>query len=422
MSPLGLLVEIGLWAGLVVFLFGLGKLLYVPLAIAFEIRGAYGKGKRPSLADESPFVSIIIPAYNEAVVLESCIRSVLSSDYPSFEIVVVDDGSTDDTRRIMRRMQRRDKRVRTRSQANGGKGAALNAGIKRARGDVLLFVDADGLFLPNTITELLRGFDDERIGGVCGDDRPRNLDGIQTRLLSLMSHVGTGMVRRALDLLHCLPIVSGNIGAFRRSVIEQVGGFREDTVGEDLELTWRVRKAGHLVTFRPNAIVFAESPSTLVALWRQRVRWARGLLQTMRSHWGMIGNPRYGIFGMFLALNSITMVVIPIVQLALLIALPFAVGFGGQHLDYSILEVIGWLGLGVSLGIVVVAALLNRAWYDLRFLWCIVLWPVYSIVLAAVVARALWQERNGERAPWNKLVRTGTVSAHVSRRLATVRE
>jgi cellulose synthase/poly-beta-1,6-N-acetylglucosamine synthase-like glycosyltransferase len=91
-------------------------------------------------------------------------------------------------------------------------------------------------------------------------------------------------VRRALALINCLPIVSGNIGAFRRSVIDKTGPFLEGFIGEDLELTWRVHKAGFQVNFAPLAVVLAEVPSTVKDLWKQRVRWARGLLQTIRIH------------------------------------------------------------------------------------------------------------------------------------------
>jgi cellulose synthase/poly-beta-1,6-N-acetylglucosamine synthase-like glycosyltransferase len=249
-----------------------------------------------------------------------------------------------------------------------------------------------------------------------------NLNRAQTQLLTLLSHVGTGMVRRALALVHCLPIVSGNIGAFPRAVVEQVGGFNEHTVGEDLELTWRVWKAGYRVSFRPSALVYTESPSTARALWRQRVRWARGLIQTTRRHRRMIGNVRYGLFGLYLVINTVTMLILPIVQLLVLALVPFAIAIGRPHFDSRLLSVIGWLGLGVSLGLVLFAVLLNGAWRDLRFLWSLVLWPAYSTMMALTVVAALWQESRGGPAPWNKLARTGVVSHDASPQLSGVAE
>jgi len=415
---------LAVWGGSVILLFGLAKLMFVPLAIAFETRSrirrrrSHGRHRRSSGEDGQPLVSIIVPAFNEGVVLENCIHSLLGSSYANLEVVIIDDGSTDDTAQVMRAMKMLDRRIQTFSQPNRGKGAALNAGIAHSSGDFLIFVDADGIFLPETVTELLRGFDDPRIGAVCGDDHPLNLNRAQTKLLTLLSHVGTGMVRRALALVHCLPIVSGNIGAFPRAVVEQVGGFNEKTVGEDLELTWRVHKAGYRVSFRPSALVYAESPSTVHALWRQRVRWARGLIQTTRLHRRMVGNLRYGIFGSYLVVNTVTMLVVPPLQLLILALIPLAVATGRPLFDYTVLAVVGWLGLGVSLGLVLFAVALNGAWRDLRFLWTLILWPVYSTLMAGVVVVALWQEWSGAPAPWNKLARSGVVSRRTLRRLA----
>lgn len=115
-------------------------------------------------------------------------------------------------------------------------------------------------------------------------------------------------------MLSALPVVSGNTGAFRRDVLNTTGLLRTDTVGEDLELTWRVYRAGYRVAYLPTALVYAESPSTVRGLWRQRVRWARGLLQSVRLHGDMVGNPRYRFFGIYLALNYISQVVVPLIQ------------------------------------------------------------------------------------------------------------
>ena len=185
-----------------------------------------------------------------------------------------------------------------------------------------MFVDADGIFSQNTVKRMLQGFTDQRTGAVCGDDRPVNLNRVQTRMLAFISHVGTGMVRRALTMIRCLPIVSGNIGAFPRRILEEIGPFREDTVGEDLELTWRVHKAGYRVVFAPRALVYAESPSTVRRSAPARPL-ARGLLQTMGVHKRMIGNLRHGQFGAYLLFNTITMVVLPVLQILVLVDLVF---------------------------------------------------------------------------------------------------
>ena len=180
--------------------------------------------------------------------------------------------------------------------------------------------------------------------------------------------------------------VSGNIGAFRTDLVRQVGGFCEDTLGEDLELTWRVYGAGYRVNFQPKALVYAESPSTMGGLWRQRVRWSRGLLQTLRMHAGMLGTWDHGPFGLFLIFNAVTMVLIPVLQLLILGILPFLYLAGKGPIPGEVLAILGWLGLFVSLLLIVFSIGLNKSWRDLRFVWTVFLWPFYSVFVGLALA------------------------------------
>jgi poly-beta-1,6-N-acetyl-D-glucosamine synthase len=397
--------------GLPILAFGLVKLLVLPLSLWFELRAARRRRVgAPTLLDEWPTVSIIVPAFNEATVIENCVRSIQLTKYDRYEVLLVDDGSTDNTVELMEGLAAADQRITVLRQANAGKGAALNLGMRHAAGEILMFVDADGIFSRNTVKRMLQGFADKRTGAVCGDDRPVNLNRIQTRMLAFISHVGTGMVRRALTMIGCLPIVSGNIGAFPRSVLEQIGPFREDTVGEDLELTWRVHRAGYRVVFAPRALVYAESPSTIGALWRQRVRWARGLLQTIGVHKGMIGNLRRGPFGAYLLFNTVTMVVLPLLQIILLLDLVLLLVAGRSPLGGDVWGMLGWLGLLVTIVLTVFGLGINRAWRDLRHVWTLPLIPFYSVFTSLTMAAALIQEVRGKEARWNKLNRTGVIS------------
>ncbi|MEV8039851.1 MULTISPECIES: glycosyltransferase family 2 protein [unclassified Arthrobacter] len=408
--------------GIPVLVFGLLKLLVLPLALWFQVqvtrRRRTGQG---TLLNEWPTVSIIVPAYNEATVIENCVRSIQLTTYDRYEVVLVDDGSTDNTLELMHELAAGDPRITVLTQENAGKGAALNRGLNYSTGEVLMFVDADGIFSRSTVKRMLQGFTDRRVGAVCGDDRPVNLNRVQTRMLAFISHVGTGLVRRALTVIGCLPIVSGNIGAFPRSVLADVGPFREDTVGEDLELTWRVHRAGYNVVFAPKALVYAESPSTVHALWRQRVRWARGLLQTMRVHKDMIGNLRRGRFGAYLLFNTVTMVALPVLQLFLLLDLLLLVAGGRSPLGADAWAVLGWLGLVVTAVLTLFGLSLNRAWPDLRHAWTLPLVPFYSVFTGLTMAAALLQETRGKQAHWNKLKRTGVVSVPTAAAVTEVR-
>ncbi|MDO4761367.1 MAG: glycosyltransferase family 2 protein [Corynebacterium sp.] len=396
---------------LAVFIFwvGLVKIAFFPLSVLFELRSCIRRRDR-SAWDLSPLVSIIVPCFNEARVLPACVRSVLRSEYEFFELIIVDDGSTDNTKEVMLELGKLDSRIITIHQRNAGKGAALNTGTEYASGEFLMYVDADGVFRPDTIAEMLRAFRHAKVGAVCGDDRPVNVDRTLTTLLALISHVGTGYVRRALAVVNCLPVVSGNIGMFRRSVLQETGLLLTDSLGEDLELTWRVHRAGFQVAFAPRAIVYAESPSTLRGLWRQRVRWARGLIQAVVIHRGMIGNPRYGVFGVFLLFNTLSMLVVPLAQIVVLAGLPFVVFASPDFLPTSVVGWLSFLSVTVAGVLVVYALVLSRAWGDFRHAWTFPLWPIYAMFMGFTLAHALYLELTGARRQWNKLERTGAIS------------
>ena len=402
---------VGFVLGLIAFVFGLIKLSYLPLAVVYEVVERRNRRRRfLTKFHENPLVSVIVPAYNEGVVLRNSVTSVLSSSYHRLEVVIVDDGSTDDTWEVMTELAGRDSRVRILRQANAGKGAALNNGIRVSHGEVLMFVDADGVFLADTIKEMLLAMDHEQVGAVCGDDRPVNLDRPLTQMLALFSHAGCSVVRRALSFLRVLPIVSGNIGAFPKHVIEEVGGVQRTHPGRgpgtDLEdPPGRLRRAVPAAGGGARRVAVHHA-----ALWRQRVRWARGLLQTMRLQKDMIGNPRYGAFGWFLVFNAINMVAMPVILVVTLLCIPFGIAVGDMPFSLDVLSVIAWLGLGLSVATMVFAVAINHAWADLRFLWTIPLWPVFTTLIAGVMFEALWKEATGSASKWNKLARTGVVS------------
>lgn len=397
--------------GFTCFSVGLLTLAYYPLSLVYALRRREG---RSGFTSNTPLVSIVVPAYNEGKVVGNCVESILACEYPRKEIILVDDGSSDDTLTEMRRFEN-EPGVTVIAKPNGGKASALNAGLARAQGEALFFVDADGIFARDTITEMLRGFDSERVGAVCGNDSPVNLDRLQTKLANLQTHVGTGFVRRALAVLNCLPIVSGNVGAFRRTALDQTGPFLEGFIGEDLELTWRVHKAGYRVAFQPHATVYAEVPSTIRGLWKQRVRWARGLLQTARIHRDMFFNRKYGLFGFYLPINFFGMVVIPILQLASAVLLPILILLGRSPIQLDVLGLIGWLGLGFALFATLFSIALNHAWRDLKYLYVVPLWIPYSLLMDAVALWGLVLELRGTEAKWNKLERTGVISRKENR-------
>ena len=145
--------------------------------------------------------------------------------------------------------------------------------------------------------------------------------------------------------------------------------------------------------------------------WKQRVRWARGLLQTLKIHAAMVGNVRYGVFGAYLLLNAVTMVIVPIAQMAVMVLLPFGIWLGRDVLPSSLLAIVAFLGLLISVGLVLLAVSINKAWRDLRHVWTLFCWPFYSVFVGLTMAAALYLEAAGRPARWNKLQRTGVIDA-----------
>ncbi len=384
--------------GLSCFAFGAITLAYFPLAIAFELK------RRTASWKEYPFVSIVVPAFNEAKTIGGCIKSLLASNYDRFEIILVDDGSKDGTLEEMRKFEGHHN-VKIISQTNGGKASALNHGYDLTKGDIIIFADADGIFEVDTIRRLVEAFIDDKVACCCGNDAPIGLHFAMTKLQNLQAHVGTGYVRRALSCLNCLPIVSGNIGAFRRSVLDEIGLFKVGFIGEDLELTWRIHKAGYKVAFEPKALVRAEAPHTWKGLWKQRVRWARGFIQTLQIHSDLMF--RKSAFGLYLPVNSIAMLIIPLLQLAAILMLPILLIFLPNSVSMNMLGLIGWLGIGFTVFVTVFAIALDRAWGDLRYLWVLPLWMPYSLFIDAVMLWAIVLEIMGTEAKWNKVERHG---------------
>lgn len=282
--PLLLLIIPGLPLGL----FGLVQLLALPMAVGFELRAVMRRRRGiPTLWDEWPSVSIILPARNAASGLEDCVRSIARTRYARYEVILVDHGSTDNTAELMARLATADPRIKVLRQRGEGRAAARNLGVRHAAGDILMFVDADAIFSRDTVDRMLQAFEDRRTGAVYGGGSPSHWTRGRGGLLAAISQLGSTTTRRTLAVAGGLPFVPGGIEAFPDTVLAEVGPFREDPAGTELELAWRVREAGYTVAFAPRVRIQAATPSTLRDLWQLRTRRAHGLLHTLTARPGV---------------------------------------------------------------------------------------------------------------------------------------
>jgi cellulose synthase/poly-beta-1,6-N-acetylglucosamine synthase-like glycosyltransferase/peptidoglycan/xylan/chitin deacetylase (PgdA/CDA1 family) len=273
--------------------------LLVGFAMAHRRRGR----RRPLAARHQPGyhpdVSVVIPAYNEAAGIAATVRSMVTSRYRGrIEVIVVDDGSSDDTAAIARGL--RIPGLRVISQANSGKPGALNRGIAEARSDILILVDGDTIFQADTISRLIAPLAAADVGAVSGNTKVGNRRGFLGGWQHLEYVMGFNLDRRLFDMLGTIPTVPGAIGAFRRAALASAGGVSADTLAEDTDLTMALCRSPWRVVYAPDAIAWTEAPSSLRQLWRQRYRWSYGTMQAMwKNRRAVIEHGPSGRFGRY---------------------------------------------------------------------------------------------------------------------------
>jgi poly-beta-1,6 N-acetyl-D-glucosamine synthase len=265
--------------------------------------------------DYKPRVTVLVPAYNEETVILDTVKSALASNYPNLEILVINDGSTDRTAELVQQTYGRDPRVRLLLQSNHGKPSALNHGLTEATGEIVVSIDADTVVDPEAIPRLVRHFENPKVGAVAGNVKVMNRNRWLTRWQALEYITSQNLEKRAFDLLNCIPVVPGAVGAWRTELLRSMGGFSGDTVAEDTDLTLTIRRNGWKILYDEEAIGRTEVPETMEALIRQRFRWTFGTLQAVWKHRDVTGKPRYGTLG-WIAIPNIFLfqIILPLVS------------------------------------------------------------------------------------------------------------
>ncbi|HEX3581930.1 MAG TPA: glycosyltransferase, partial [Thermoanaerobaculia bacterium] len=373
-------------------------------------------------AGYQPSVSVVIAAYNEQKVIVRTIEAVLANHYPDLEIIVVDDGSKDDTSGEV--MRRYPDRVRLLIQENAGKAAALNAGIEHARGEIIIALDADTIFARDTIRNLVRRFADPIVGAVAGNVKVGNRINPLTYWQAIEYITSQNLDRRAYSVINSVTVVPGAVGAWRREAVMQAGGYTTDTMAEDMDLTWRIRRIGWQVETDTQAIGYTEAPDSFKALFKQRFRWAFGTLQSLWKHRRAVG--RYGWFGRVMLpslwlFQIVYQAISPLVDLQIIISIYevisswamthylkewrtfpqaleelYLVAF--MYAFFFVIELIGSL----------VAFRLDRE-NNKMLVWLFWQRFLYRQLMYAVLIKSVTTALSGMRTGWGKLERKGTV-------------
>ncbi len=263
---------------------GILALQYIVFALIFR----WVIERRPVYSSQfTPSVAVFVPAHNEADHIKDTLLALAASDYPQMEIIVIDDGSTDDTATIAASVPG----VKViRLLHNEGKAHALNTGLKHTRADIVVCVDADTRVNPSTIRYLVQPFLNPEVAGVTGNPQIRNRTGFLRKLQTMEYATIISLIKRAEALLGGLYTVSGAICAFRRKVLVEAGGWNEATQTEDIEISWRVQKLGYRLAYEPRAVCWISIPGKYRALFRQRIRWSRGSGEVYRKHLKIVGS------------------------------------------------------------------------------------------------------------------------------------
>ncbi|MEU8930495.1 glycosyltransferase [Streptomyces sp. NPDC048409] len=352
-------------------------------------------------------VSVIVPAYNEKECIANTLESLARSTHP-IEIVVVDDGSTDGTSEIARaaadRLGMAD--VRILRQENAGKPAALNNGVRGASHDIVVMMDGDTVFEPETVRHLVQPFADPEVGAVAGNAKVGNRDTVIGAWQHIEYVMGFNLDRRMYDLLRCMPTIPGAVGAFRRDAVLEVGGMSEDTLAEDTDITIALHRAGRRVVYQEHARAWTEAPGSLRQLWSQRYRWSYGTMQALWKHRKSLTDK--GPSGRF---GRVGMPLVVLFQIVTPLFAPLIDVFTAYSMIFVDLRaaLLAWLAvLGVQLTCAAYAFRLDREKY--RYLLMMPLQQLaYRQMMYLVLIHSCVTALTGGRLRWQKLKRTGEV-------------
>ncbi|HEX5379346.1 MAG TPA: glycosyltransferase [Phenylobacterium sp.] len=415
-------LEAGLrWLFIAAIALGVARLLV--LGVLALLHRARIEGRTPPLdfPADGPIVSVLIPCFNEEKVIAASVARILASRWPRLEVIVLDDGSRDGTARVVREAFADEPRVKLLSFENGGKARALNRGLEQARGEIVVALDADTLFPPDTIAKLARWFADPAVGAVAGNAIVGNRVNLVTRWQALEYVTAQNLERRALAALGAVTVVPGAVGAWRKSALAALGGYPPDTLAEDQDLTLAVQRAGWRVEFDPEARAYTEAPDTVGGLLKQRYRWSFGTLQCLWKHRRGLFNPERPVLG-FVALPQIWLfqflltVVAPLVDLAVVWSLVSgAYAMISHPLEWSpddtLRSLFYWAAfifLDLSAGALGMALERRAPWRDL--LWLPAQRFGYRQLMYYVVMKAIASAVRGARVGWGRLERRGSVA------------
>lgn len=403
------LIEYSVIVALVIFLFILLVRYFTILTFAYLYLNEYTFKKNGSFA---PFVSVIIPVFNEEKVIKQTVNSLLQLNYENYEIIIVNDGSTDNTKSVAESLVGVHQGVLNQikisliNQPNGGKARALNTGIQYSKADFVLCMDGDSQLSPDALKSAARHFADTKIGAVAGNVKVLNRRKFLTDLQALEYIEGLNMARSAQSFIRLVNIIPGPIGLFRKKAIEEAGFYSSDTFAEDADLTVKIIASGWKIYYEPNSVSFTEAPATLQQLLKQRYRWTRGILQSLRKHKRLLINPTINFGHTFILWSMFYEALVwPAMNIAAnLFFISAALAFGFTQLIFF-----WWAGLAL-LDMITALYCVAVEKEEFRLIWYAIIYRMFFILIIDICkAMSTIEEFLGIRMTWGKLERVGSV-------------
>ncbi len=321
--------------------------------------------------ENPPKVTVLMPAFNEEKVVEEALESVKTLDYPDYEVIFIDDASTDSTLEKARDNSFEDMTI-LRHEQNKGKAAALNTGIEESEGEYVVVQDADSKIEANLIYKALSRMErDDSLGAVIASIKPLDTDTFLRKIQAVEYQV-MNFYRMLMTEINTLNVTPGAFSIYNASNLREVGGFDEGNITEDLEMAFRLRKNGKMFEMVYFDSSHTEFPATLKQLYNQRVRWARGFIYNGLKYREMFLNPDYGYFGTLqlpmlvlmpaLIVTSFVLVITGILQMSYQFALQVsAVGLWMPELSLESIH-IAFLGANMKIYIPLLLSLVLIAY------------------------------------------------------------
>lgn len=360
--------------------------------------------------EDTPSVSLIVPAYNEEVNAVASLKNLLRQDYPNFNIIFVDDGSKDETYKRVTEALSGNSKIQIYTKPNGGKASALNYGITHTDAEFVVCIDADTKLYPNAISLMMRHFNQgensEKVAAVAGNVKVGNQINMLTKWQAIEYITSQNFDRMAYANINAITVVPGAIGTFRRTALEEAGGLTTDTLAEDCDLTIRILRAGYTVVNENKAIAMTEAPESIKQFVKQRSRWSFGVMQTFWKHRDALFSSKYKGLGLWALPNMLVFQFIiptfsPLADLFMILGL-----FSGNAEKIGVYYLIFVL---VDASVSIAAFLFEKEKLSKLF-WIIPQRFIYRWIMYVVLFKSYKKAIKGELQNWGVLKRTGNVA------------